>query len=93
MRQIQSVNKRHQYVKNPHFQPYNHGIGVNSGTKLIKIVGIYKFLFVFFEFYVIFVDSREFWTHIGIKNIPWSEPRAIRMQYMQIFKEKNPINF
>ncbi len=46
----------------------NNILSLKSAAKLQKIVGIYKFLFVFFEFYVIFVDSRGFWTHIGIKK-------------------------
>ena len=40
--------------------PHKNGFGVNSATKLQKIVGIYKFLFVFFEFCVFFVDIGRF---------------------------------
>ena len=41
-RQIQSVNKRHQYVKNPPPSAAKHGIGVNSAAKVRLFFDICK---------------------------------------------------
>lgn len=42
------------------FNIMNNILSLNSAAKLQLIFDIHKFLFVFFDFYVIFVDSKSF---------------------------------
>ena len=58
-RQIQSVNKRHQYVKNPTPPPSQNGFGVNSAAKILQFFELCKENVCFYAFGDIFRDFRS----------------------------------
>ena len=59
MRQIQSVNKRHQYVKNPTPPPSQNGFGVNSAAKILQFFELCKENVCFYAFGDILWDFRS----------------------------------
>ena len=59
MRQIQSVNKRHQYVKNPTPPPSQNGFGVNSAAQILQFFELCKENVCFYAFGDIFWDFRS----------------------------------